>query len=231
MKSDSFECQFCNKSFKKDSTLLSHKCVKRDRYNNRETRAMKVAIDIWHRFMDYNKLTIPKKESEFMYFIKSSVFNDFYKFSEYLTSGENEVLDPDKFIDHVIKNGIPAIRWCTESLKTEWVIQYTKAEHPTKAISRCINALLDWEQLTGYEWNSFMDKCSPYTFMVWIQNGKLSPWILYATNNPHKILQRLSDSELDSIYPFIDHTIWIPKQSHYMDDVEHIRNELKGVNL
>ena len=65
MKSETFQCQFCNKKFKKEITILSHKCEKRDRYNNRETRTMKVAIDIWKRFMEFNKLQISKKEPEF----------------------------------------------------------------------------------------------------------------------------------------------------------------------
>ncbi|WNA16008.1 hypothetical protein XaC1_365 [Xanthomonas phage XaC1] len=228
-----FECRFCSKKFKREQTVLSHKCLKRDRYNEKDTRKMKVAYMMWKEYMQYHKFKIPAKVvqagDEYLYFINSSVFNEFEKFAEYVT--QNDIFKPDEFITHVIKSGINARDWCTFKVHQDWVIKYTRNEHPRSGIERSIRAFADWEALTGQPWNTFFSSATLVRVIMWFESGKLSPWIIYASNTADELLSRVSDSEYSHLIPYIDHTVWIPKISAYRTDVESIKQELKGFGL
>lgn len=233
MQSDTIQCPFCNKKFKRESTLISHACTKRDRYNNRDTRHMKVAFMIWKEFMQFNKLSIPakvvKSGEEYLYFIKSSIFTDFDKFATYIV--ENDIYKPEEFITHVISSGLKSKDWTTYQVHQDWVLKCTRYEHPKSGVERSIKAFMDWEQLTGRPWNEFFKHATMDRFIPWIENGKLSPWIIYASNTSDQLLSRIGGAEFERLEPYINPSIWIPIQLRYKEDVKKLMNDLKGFGL
>lgn len=231
---ENFQCPFCTKKFKRESTLTSHKCVKRDRYNARDTRHMKVAFMMWKEFMNFNKLSIPKKvqenNEEFLYFVKSSIFVDFDEFATYVV--QNDIFKPEEFITHVITSGIKSRDWCSHKTYQDWVLKCTRYEHPLTGINRSIHALMDWETLTGNPWNTFFKEASITRVIQWFESGKLSPWLIYASNAAaDDLLPRITESEYQHLITYIDPSIWIPIQLRYKDDVKNIQNNLKGFGL
>lgn len=233
MSSEDFQCPFCNRKFKRENTLTSHKCIKRDRYGERDTRRMKVAFMIWKEFMTFNKLQIPKKVQkdgeEFLYFIKSSIFQDFDEFATYIV--QTDIYKPEEFITHVITSGINSRDWCSHKTYQDWVLKCTRYEHPLTGINRSIHAFMDWETLTGNAWYTFFKEASITRVIAWFESGKLSPWIIYASSYADDLLCRISDNEYQHLLPYIDPSIWIPIQLRYKEDVLQIRNNLKGFGL
>lgn len=230
-KTESYQCKYCNKTYKKESTVLSHKCVNRDRYESRNTRQMDEAYRLWFNFMQINKFPIKKSEEPFMVFIKSSLFNTFYKFADYTIN--TYILDKDDFINDLFAEGVSYYDWESYKTKKSWVIKQTRRESPRNAIERAIVAMQEWSSLTGNDWTDFFNYATSERVILWVESGKLSPWIFYIFDKEtgDKLLSKFSNSDFDYIAEYIDPRAWQPLQIRYKKDVEEIRKILKDYDL
>lgn len=208
IKKEEFKCYFCNKKFAREDTILSHKCIKRDRYNDRESRLMREALRIYLLFMSSNRLTIKKDVEPLMHFIQSKYFNDFYDFANYVLN--NDILEKERFLKYIMTSGISVLKWTTHAVLEDWVLQVIRNEHPERGVERSIMAIVEWSELTGNEWNTFFSTVSSSRAIAWIENGKISPWLLWTVPSEilRKLTDRLSDSELNYIIKFIDPTFF-----------------------
>lgn len=226
-----YKCHFCDKEYKREDTILTHKCIKRDRYNDRDSRQMREAFRIYMQFMTFNHLSMKKSVEPLMHFIKSRYFNDFYDFAGYIL--QNDILNKEEFITNIITTGKSVYEWTTNKTLEEWVINSVRGEHPRYAIERSIPALLEWGEITNNEWNTFFDNVSTERAILWLETGKISPWLLYIADpsSGNKLLQRFSDTEFEYIFRFIDPTYFQIKQIQYQNDCNQIRELLNQAGL
>lgn len=221
-----YKCRFCDKTFKRENTLMSHKCIKRDRYNERESRHMREAYRLYIMFMDAYKLSMKKNEEPLMQFIKSRYFNDFYDFASYILS--NDILNKENFIKYIFTSGLSVYEWRTHKTLETWVIKCIRDEHPRRAITRSINALIEWEKITENEWHTFFENVSTERAIMWIETGKISPWLIYLApkSSVSLLIQRFSDSEIEYLTKYLDLNYFQILQIRYKEDVEDIKNLL-----
>ncbi len=226
-----YKCRFCDKEYKKENTVLTHACIKRDRYNDRESRLMREAYRLYMLFMDAHKFQMKKNEEPLMQFIKSRYFNDFYEFAQYILS--NEILNKENFILYVLTSGLSVYEWRSHKTYEEWVLKCIRNEHPRRAIERSINAIVEWGIATDNEWTDFFDNVSTERAILWFETGKVSPWLIYVASpeSGNKLLNRFSDSEIDYLVKFIDPTYFKILQIRYQDEVMDIRNLLNEAGL
>ncbi|UYL05008.1 hypothetical protein DIDNDMLP_00017 [Klebsiella phage KP13-7] len=228
IKKEEYVCYFCDKKFKRENTILTHKCVKRDRYNNRESRLMREALRIYLLFMKINHLPLKKDVEPLMYFIKSLYFNDFYDFANYILN--NDILEKERFLNHIMTSGMSVQKWTTHAVLEEWVLHVLKYEHPERGVERSIMAIVEWSELTSNEWTTFFDNVSPARFIAWVESGKISPWLLWTVPPEvlRKITDRLSDSELEYIVKYIDPTYYqIKSINPYQVSVQKLKTILQ----
>lgn len=230
-KAPTFKCSFCDKEYKREDAVLTHACVKRDRYNDRESRLMREAYRLYMLFMEAHKFQMKKNEEPLMQFIKSRYFNDFYDFAQYILS--HDILNKEQFIKHVLTGGKTVYEWKSHKTYEEWVISCIRNEHPRRGIERSINAIVEWGVATDNEWTDFFDNISTERAILWFETGKLSPWIIYAASpeSGNKLLNRFSDSELEYLVRFIDPTYFKILQIRYNDEVMDIRNLLTEAGI
>lgn len=226
-----YKCSFCDKKFKREDTVFTHKCIKRDRYNDRDSRLMKEAFALYLKFMKSHRLSTPKNAEPLMHFIKSKYFNDFYNFAEYVIS--HDILFKDKFVDFIMMSGLPVYEWKSHRVLEEWVITNIRDEHPTRGVERSIEALSEWEAITQNDWSTFFENVSTERAILWFEEGKISPWLIMAAppESGNKLLRRMSDSELLYLSKFLDVKYFNVKQLRYKEELEELRNLLKEFNL
>lgn len=231
IKEPTYKCRFCDKVYKKEETIITHKCIKRDRYNERDSRHMREAFRLYLQFMQVQKLSMKKDVEPLMHFIKSSYFNDFYNFATYILN--NDILNKEQFITNIFTSGKPVYEWCTHKTLEEWVLKCVRDEHPRRGVERSIPALLEWSEQTGHDWNKFFDYASVECAILWLECGKISPWLIYIAppESGNKLLNRFSDSELEYALKFIDPTYFQIKQIKYSKDCNEIRILLKEAGL
>lgn len=226
-----YKCRFCEKEYKREESVATHKCLKRDRYNDRESRVMREAYRMYMEFIAFHRLATKKSEEPLMAFIKSKYFNDFYDFAEYILS--TEILNKDKFITEILTGGKSVYEWRTHKTLEDWVLRQIRNEHPRRGIERSIMALDEWGTATGNDWWTFFENASTERAIMWFEMGKISPWLIYVSNpaSGNKLLDRMSDSELSYVFKFIDPTHFQIKQIQYQEEVRELRALLTEFNL
>lgn len=225
------QCRFCDKKYKREETVMTHKCEKRDRYNERESRPMREAYRLYMMFMETHKLSIKKSEEPIIHFLKSKYFKDFYEFGQYLLN--NDILEKEQFTKMIITSGKPVYEWCTHKTLYEWVKKCLLEEHPRRGVERSIPALTEWADLTGNEWNTFFENVSSERVIGWVESGKISPWLIWIAppESTNKMFGRMSDSELEYIMKYLEPTHFQIKQITYQKDCDEIRSILRDAGI
>lgn len=227
-----YQCKFCDREFKRENSVHSHKCEKRDRYDNRDSRTMREAFRLYMQFMETNHFKIKKDVEPFISFIKSRYFKDFYNFAEYYLNNR-DILHIDDFTLHLMRTNVPIMQWSTYKAKDDWILSCIRNEHPNDAVARSVNALVEWEQMTNNPWNTFFKNVSSARLISWIESGKISPWIIWTApvNSSNELFSRLSDSEFEYILKYIDPSFFEIKKLKYKKEYEDIRSMLTQVGL
>lgn len=231
VKAPAYKCRFCDKVYKREETVIKHKCTKRERYNDRDSRLMREAFRLYLQFMQVQNLPIKKDVEPLMHFIKSSFFNDFYEFAEYVLN--NDILNKEQFITNIFTSGKPVYEWATHKTLQEWVLKCIRDEHPRRGVERSISALIEWSDQTGHNWNEFFNYASVECAILWLECGKISPWLIFiaAPESGNKLLNRFSDSEFEYVLKFIDPTHFQIKQLQYSKDCAEIRQLLTEAGI
>ena len=83
-----------------------------------------------------------------------------------------------------------------------------------------MNWASDNEQLA----DNFFNELTPAKALVLIRNGTISPWIIYGTEQGEKIIDSMSDEQLDIAVNFINPKKWRPKVRMKQDEVKWLKN-------
>ncbi len=98
-------CQYCNKTFKTEQSLISHKCKVQEKYELGKTREGLLARQIYTYWLKQQKRKVPEYDA----FINSKLFTHFYKFacSYYLNMEQSW----EPFVDVMLQNKISPNNW------------------------------------------------------------------------------------------------------------------------
>lgn len=229
MMSDGFQCGFCKKVFKRESTLSSHKCKIKIRLLAKDTRQGRIALEIWTRFRTYNRIAFKKNKSKWECFMESREYQSFMDFAQFII--DNKPLKQEEFIDELIKQSVPIKKWKSIETQKNWIQTVLRREHPDRAIERSLLTIQDWADEYQEEWNEFFDKVTVGKALLWIETGKISPWVLHTASSFKFLMTRLTDQDLMHIYEFIDPKIWNAKILKYKGDVQRIKDVFKEYNF
>lgn len=215
-----FTCGYCGKEYKRESSLINHKCEKKKRALLRDTREAKVALDFWLRFRTFARMPYKKSLQPYEAFSASKEFTAFVEFAKYVI--EAQPLELENFVNELLRESVPMRDWSTLKVKTAWTHKVLRREHPDVAIERSIQTISKWAQDNNTDWRNFFKEVSPQRAILFIETGRISPWFVYAASTRHLLLDRFADEEFMHIYEYIDPHIWNTKKLKYKDDFARI---------
>ena len=104
-------CQYCLKTFKRASSLFSHMCNPKRRFNARSEKSVKLAMVAFGKFYQYthNRITIKNFDD----FDKSPYYNGFVKFGHYMVN--THCINTEEYTKWVLKSGIRLDSWAKYS--------------------------------------------------------------------------------------------------------------------
>lgn len=218
-----FACHFCKKVFKFEGSFLKHLCEQKRRFIDRDMPQARLGYSVYHRFYKFNY----RKEPDGEHFRKSKYYNAFVKFGKYMI--DVNAIDPMSFAQFVIEKGasIPVDRWSTDVVYETYVRDRTMKESPEVAAERTIMLMQQWSIDTGNDYRDFFRKIETPLAVHWIRSGRISPWMLYATDSGQSLLSRLSNNQVKMISDYIDPTIWTRRIKLFKDDVTSLIKILK----
>lgn len=217
-----FACKFCKTKFHKESTLLTHVCVKKRRHMEIDTPASRFGFRTFQRFYE---LTTTNKVPKTVYdFIESSFYIDFVKFGNHLAA--LKPVYPDKFIDFVIKNGVKLKDWTKDFVYETYIEDLVKKEPANAATDRTITEIVNWVTINSCPFNDFFHHISANEAAYMIRTGKISPWVLYLCESGGTLMDKFNEDHSKIIGSIIDPGFWMKKFKKNDDDVDYIKSLL-----
>lgn len=227
MDKETFKCSFCDKEYKRVTTLATHKCKVRDRLDTKGTTAFRFAFLAFNYFYDWSfPRSRPKSEIDF---VKSSYFDEFHRYGEYMASVK--INDLKKYTHFLLSKNIPLKFWTDEKIYTMYLYNTIKTEPPETAVERTINTMERWAKDSNRNICDYFNTVDPQIVFTQIKRGNLSPWVLYNTSSGKRFVKRLNPVHLEMLYDIIDPDYWVRTFDTKKVEVNAISSVLKAAGL
>jgi hypothetical protein len=220
-------CEFCNKSFKSERTIMVHVCEQKRRFMAQHERHVILAFETFNRF---HKLSLNAQiDKTYEEFCHSRYYNSFVKFGSFVNNVNP--LYPYQFIDYIIKKNVKLHLWCNEGLYDKYVLDLVRSEPVEVALERTIIHMMDWGTKNNDEWNHYFNNASLNKAAYDVKDGKVSPWLILNSNKGKLMLKKFDDDQLNTINSILNIPFWLRKFKRYPQDVELVKNIVKEAEL
>jgi hypothetical protein len=223
----SFTCQFCSKTFQRERTLSAHLCEQKRRWLNKDEKYVVLGFLAFRRF--YEISMGEKKEKTYDQFSSSQYYTAFTKFGRHMLN--INAVDPESFIDFVIRSSISVDKWCNETVYETYIHELNKKETAERALERGIILMQEWGNDNDKPFNVFFRDNSRSRIIHWIRSGRISPWIIFNCDSGVELLSEFNDQELKLVNDYMDPDFWTRKFQVRKNDVNFVRNVLEKAGL
>lgn len=218
-----FGCEFCGRSFARESTIFRHICEYKHRWQEKDKPGNRIAYQLFLQFMKKN--TAAKKEKPYEEFIKSPYYIAFIKFGIYCV--DVNCLNPSRFIDWLVKNQVRIDDWCSDQIYTKFLCEYLRIEDPLDAIARSIETATILSKEFNIKYNDVLRYGNSNKICYLITTGKISPWIMYHSNSGIEFLNKLSADQQNLIMDYINPELWAIKFKREPEAITQVKDLLK----
>lgn len=222
-----FTCEFCNKSFVKESTLFVHKCEKKRRFMQRNEKHVQLGFRSYQLF--YKISTNAKKDKTYDDFCKSQYYTAFVKYGNYCV--DLRIDDVPSLTEFLLDNRVRVDRWTSDREYIKWVKHRQKNESVERAIERSVMFLQEYCQEHNILFNRYFDDVSVNVIIFHITSGKLSPWIIFASQKAQALLDCISSEHIKMILDFVDVNYWQKKIELNPRDFNWVSELMMEANL
>jgi hypothetical protein len=215
-------CQYCEKTFQRESSLAVHVCEQKKRYQGRDEQGTRLGLQAYLRFYEVTQGSAKLKT--FDDFARSPYYKAFVKFGRHCVA-INAVNTP-RFIDWVVEKNKKIDHWCRDAIYTEYLHDYLRRENVNDALVRAIEQSLRWSEQHGNPSHDFLRYGHSNVISYAITTGRISAWVLYNCESGQKFLDDLNQEQIAMVWPWIDPEFWQKKFRDYPADREYAREIL-----
>ena len=220
-------CEYCGKSYVKESTLLAHMCEPKRRWLQKDEKRVQVGFYAFQRF--YKLSAGHKKEKTYEEFAKSSFYNAFVKFGSFVNNVRP--LYPDKYIDYVVTSNVKLDHWCKNELYETYAIDLIRKEGVETALERSIATMESWAKEKDSAYNHYFLYASSNRLTWDIKDGKISPWLVLNCASGKAALNNFNDEQLSMLSAVLDPSHWALRFKRQPKDVELVKQVAREANL
>jgi hypothetical protein len=228
--SQQFTCKYCEKPFRKETTLLAHLCEAKRRHTQQNETGVQWGFKAYIRFYEYTQGSARLKSYDD--FAKSAYYNAFVKFGRYCVA--IRCINFLSFTDWLLKNSKKLDYWCSDRLYTEWLPEYLKREATQDALERALKEMTEYAETRPELKNGFSDYFrygNANRICHHISTGRISPWVVYNCKSGIRFLDNLDEGQVQIVIPWIDPDFWQKKFVDYLADTEWTKDILEKAGL
>lgn len=218
-----FVCEFCKKSFVKESSIAVHMCEPKRRHTQRDDPGVRFGLQAYLRFYEVHQGSSKLKTYED--FCESSYYRAFVKFGNYCVN--THVIAPHRFLDWLLKHNKKIDHWCSDQLYTEYLKEHLLVEAAQDALERSVQHSIKWEERTGHPARDMLRYGNQNAICYDITAGRISPWVIYNSESGQKFLQDISTEQVQIIWEYINSDSWHKKFTDYPADQEWVKDILQ----
>lgn len=193
-----FRCSFCKKSFSKEQTLLTHSCIYRSRYNDRDNPDVILAFSIYKKIVD----PASNKNIKFDKFIYNNLYTSLIKMVRWVK--DNKLYNSQEYIDWLIKNSVNLNNWSKESTYQSFIYNFLQTETPERAVERFVLLAEEWATENNNYWQNVFTEANTNWICHKIQMGIISPWIYLGSESGKNMLTRLNNEQLEMVFSWLE---------------------------
>lgn len=226
----SYTCQYCKKSYAKESTLTAHLCEPKRRWQQEKEQGVQLGLKAYLRFYEISQGSAKLKS--YTDFVESPFYSAFVKFGRHLVA--IRAVNTTSFIDWLLKNNKKLDNWTSDKLYLEWLQQYSKKESVQDALERALREMQDYadnDPILGNSFSNYFKLGSRNRIVNHIQNGRVSPWVVFNCASGIDFLSSLNEEQIVIIMPWIDPDFWQRKFKDYAADTEWVKDILQKAGL
>ncbi len=222
-----YQCNFCNKSFKKESTLIVHVCEKKRRHMSRNERHVKMGLLTYQKFYELTQHV--QKPKTFEEFASSQYYTAFIKFGSFMVN--TMPIYPERFVEYVVTSGVKVDKWCRDQIYENYIAELIKIEPADGALQRSVTTMMNWADANSSTWEHYFKYVDGNRATHDIKEGLISPWLILNCAAGKAMLTRFNDEQLSIIEHIIDPTFWIRRFQSLPADTELVRTVAKEAKI
>jgi len=220
---EKYTCQYCEKSFQRETSLAVHVCEQKKRYQSQNDRGVQLGLQAYLRFYEMTQGSARLKT--FDDFARSPYYRGFTKFGRYCV--DINAVNTARFIEWVVEKNKKIDHWCRDSIYTEYLTDYLRRESVNDALSRAIEHSIKWSETHDHPTQDFLRYGNDNAVAYAVSTGRLSAWVLYNCETGQAWLENMDPDQTKIVWPWIDPEFWQKKIRDYPADQEYAREMLK----
>jgi hypothetical protein len=228
--SPTFKCKYCDKDFRKESTLAVHLCENKRRWQQEKETGVQLGLKSYLRFYELTQGSARLKSYED--FVSSPYYNAFVKYGRHLVA--IRAINSGSYTDWLLKNNKKLDQWCKDAFYDEWMLEYLRKEAVQDALERALKEMQDYADNHPELKNGFVDYFrygNSNRICHHISTGRISSWVVYNCGSGVGFLDSLDEAQVAIIMPWIDPDHWSRKFADYLADTEWCKYLLKEAGL
>lgn len=225
-----YTCRYCNKGFRKESTLTSHMCEPKRRWLQEKDVGVQLGLKSYLRFFEFTQGSA--KNKSYADFVTSPYYNAFVKFGNHCQS--IRCVNVGKYLDWLLKNNKKLDYWYKDAFYNEWLGEYIKIEAVQDAMERALKEMQNYADDNPELKNGFTDYFrygNGNRICHHIATGRISPWVLYNSASGIEFLDQLREDQVELIIDVINPDYWQRKFRDYPEDTAWCKAILQKAGL
>lgn len=227
--SPNYKCKYCDKEFRKETTLAAHLCEPKRRWQQENETGVQWGLQAYLRFYELTQGSARLKSYED--FVSSPYYSAFVRYGRYQVAIRS--INHRSFTEWLLRNNKKLDHWCKDSLYEEWLHEYLRKENVQDALERGLQEMQDYAENTPgmAAYNHYFAYGNSNRICHHISTGRISPWIVFNCRTGVDFLDQLLPDQLQMIMPYIDPEVWQKKFSDYVADTEWVKHVLSEAGL
>ena len=219
-----FECPFCGKSFKRESTAETHACERKKRWLAREEDWFVAALryfDWWHCLTNSGKGAKSAED-----FVRSPFYGAFAEFGKFTLRAS--VGDPDAYFKWLVSNSHPIDRWTSKEAHRRHLAARSRSEPASDAVLRFVRHLESWRERNGEDaWIDYCEKAPDNMIFRDIKSGVVSPWVFLCMPAMKKRVGSMPEDLSADMLSGVDMKFWAGRLRRESADADWVRRTLE----
>ena len=228
--SPTYKCRYCEKSFRKESSLAVHLCEQKRRWQQEKEVPVQLGLKAYLRFYEITQGSAKLKSYED--FVKSPYYQAFVKWGRHMVAIRG--INPTAFLEWLLKNNKKIDYWCKDEFYATYLHEYLRREAAQDALERALKEMQNYAEDHSELKNGFSDYFrygNGNRICYHIGTGRISPWVVFNCDSGHTFLESLLEEEVEMIIPWIDPTFWDKKFQDYLADSLWVKDILRQAGL
>lgn len=226
----SYKCRYCEKEFRKESSLAVHLCEPKRRWQQEKETGVQLGLRAYLRFYEITQGSARLKS--YQDFVASPYYNAFVKWGRHMVGIRG--VNPPAFLEWLLKNNKKIDQWCKDDFYVTYLHEYLRREAVQDALERALKEMQDYADDHPELKNGFTDYFrygNSNRICHHISTGRVSPWIVFNCASGVEFLDNLTEEQIGIVMPWIDPDHWQRRFRDYTADTEWVKDILIKASL